>query len=82
MTTPALPLLLLAITFLFINTEMWQIASNLTVSRRACGWWSSLFAVLALGFLLVRLPRGGDRADDDGRRRGGLASCAPAGAPR
>ena len=62
MTTRALPLLLLAITFLFINTEMWQIASNLTVG--ALWLVVVLFAVLALGFLLVRLPEEVDRADD------------------
>lgn len=63
MTTRALPLLLLAITFLFINTEMWQVASSLTVA--ALWLVVVLFAALALGFLLVRLPEEVDRADDD-----------------
>ena len=63
MTTRALPMLLLAITFLFINTEVWQVASNLTV---AAMWLVVvLFATLAIGFLLVRLPEEVDRADDD-----------------
>lgn len=63
MTTRALPLLLLAITFLFINTEMWQVGGNLTVGSL---WLVVvLFATLAIGFLLVRLPEEVDRADDD-----------------
>jgi hypothetical protein len=62
MTTRALPLLLLFITFLFINTEVWQVASNLT----AGALWLTvvLFLVLAVGFLLVRLPEEVDRTDD------------------
>ena len=35
MATRALPLLLLFVTFLFINTEVWQVASNLTSA--CCG---------------------------------------------
>jgi hypothetical protein len=63
MTTRALPLLLLAITFLFINTEVWQVASNLSVASL---WLVvALFSALAIGFLLVRLPEEVDRADDD-----------------
>lgn len=63
MTTRALPLLLLAITFLFINTEMWQVGGNLTVPTL---WLVVLlFAGLAVAFLLVRLPEEVDRADDD-----------------
>jgi hypothetical protein len=63
MTTRALPLLLLAITFLFINTEMWQVGGNLTVGSL---WLVVvLFATLAVGFLMVRLPEEVDRADDD-----------------
>ena len=63
MTTRALPLLLLAITFLFINTEVWQVAANLSVASL---WLVvALFSALAVGFLLVRLPEEVDRADDD-----------------
>lgn len=49
LATRALPFLLLFITFLFINTEVWQVASSL--SRRLL--WSSVavFVVLAVGFL-------------------------------
>lgn len=63
MTTRALPLLLLFITFLFINTEVWQVGSNLS----AGALWLTvlLFVVLAVGFLLVRLPEEVDRTDDD-----------------
>lgn len=62
MTTRALPLLLLAITFLFINTEVWQVAANLSVASL---WLVvALFSALAIGFLLVRLPEEVDRADD------------------
>ncbi|MEP9364538.1 hypothetical protein ABLE68_16345 [Nocardioides sp. CN2-186] len=62
MTTRALPLLLLAITFLFINTEMWQVGGNLSVGTL---WLVVLlFALLAVGFLFVRLPEEVDRADD------------------
>ncbi len=62
MTTRALPLLLLAITFLFINTEMWQVGGNLSVGSL---WLVvALFSAIAIGFLLVRLPEEVDRVDD------------------
>ena len=62
-TTRALPLLLLFITFLFINTEVWQVASELTTGQL---WLAVLlFIVLAIAFLLVRLPEEVDRTDDD-----------------
>ncbi|VXB95730.1 hypothetical protein [Aeromicrobium sp. 9AM] len=52
--TRALPLLLLAVTFLFINAEVWQVAA--LMSRNVL--WSAVafFAVIATVFLLVRLP--------------------------
>lgn len=54
LVTRALPLLLLFITFLFINTEVWEVASSM---RRDVLWLAVLFfAVIALVFLLVRLP--------------------------
>jgi hypothetical protein len=73
MTTRALPLLLLFITFLFINTEVWQVASNLS----AGALWLTvlLFTVLAVGFLLVRLPEEVDRVDDDVDDRLLLEAC-------
>jgi len=52
--TRAMPLLLLFITFLFINTEVWQVASALP---RPVLWATvAFFVVLALLFLLARLP--------------------------
>ena len=52
--TRALPLLLLFITFLFINTEVWQVCSALD---RGLLWLTvMLFAAVAVVFLLVRLP--------------------------
>ncbi len=52
--TRALPLLLLFMTFLFINTEVWQVCSALD---RGLLWLTVLlFAAIAVVFLLVRLP--------------------------
>ena len=54
LVTRALPLLLLFTTFLFINTEVWQVASSLP---RPVLWTAVLlFAGVAVVFLLVRLP--------------------------
>jgi hypothetical protein len=54
LVTRALPLLLLFTTFLFINTEVWQVASSLP---RSILWTAVLlFAAVAVAFLLVRLP--------------------------
>ncbi len=73
-TTRALPLLLLFITFLFINTEVWQVASELTTGQL---WLAVLlFIVLAVAFLLVRLPEEVDRTDDDVDDRLLLKACA------
>jgi hypothetical protein len=52
--TRALPLLLLFITFLFINAEVWQVASGMPRGRLWIG--VVLFAGIAVAFLLVRLP--------------------------
>lgn len=63
MMSRALPLLLLFVTFLFINAEVWQVSSYLEASTL---WLVALlFALLAVGFLLVRLPEEVDRVDDD-----------------
>jgi hypothetical protein len=63
LVTRALPLLLLFVTFLFINTEVWQVASNLSVGVL---WLTVLlFVLLGIAFLLVRLPEEVDRTDDD-----------------
>ena len=52
--TRALPLLLLAVTFLFINAEVWQVAA--LMSRPVLWAAVGFFAVIAATFLLVRLP--------------------------
>jgi hypothetical protein len=62
MVTRALPLLLLFITFLFINAEVWQLSATLDGSVL---WLTLLlFGAIAVGFLLVRLPEEVDRVDD------------------
>lgn len=62
MVTRALPLLLLFVTFLFINAEVWQLSAELDGSVL---WLTVLlFAGIAVGFLLVRLPEEVDRVDD------------------
>ena len=54
LVTRALPMLLLFTTFLFINTEVWQVASSL--SRPVLWLAVAFFAALAVAFLLGRLP--------------------------
>jgi hypothetical protein len=62
LATRALPMLLLFITFLFINTEVWQVASGL---HGGVLWSAVLFFVLAaLGFLVPRLAQELDQVDD------------------
>jgi hypothetical protein len=54
LVTRALPMLLLFTTFLFINTEVWQVSSSLSTPVL---WLAvAFFGVLAVGFLLARLP--------------------------
>jgi hypothetical protein len=50
----ALPLLLLFITFLFVNTEVWQVAGNLD----GLAYWLvlALFFVIGASFVLSRVP--------------------------
>lgn len=61
--TRAMPLLLLAVTFLFINAEVWQVAA--LMSRHVL-WLSALFfAAIAVVFLLVRLPEEVRRVEAD-----------------
>ena len=62
MMSRALPLLLLFVTFLFINAEVWQVTSR----QDGGELWLAvlLFSVLAVAFLLVRLPEEVDRTDD------------------
>ncbi|MEI5673621.1 MULTISPECIES: hypothetical protein [unclassified Nocardioides] len=62
MMTRALPLLLVFVTFLFINAEVWQVSAYLDGGRL---WLVALlFGTLAGAFLLVRLPEEVDRTDD------------------
>lgn len=63
LATRALPMLLLFVTFLFINTEVWMIASALDGGVL----WGAvlLFAAVAVGFLVVRLIEEVDRLDDE-----------------
>lgn len=59
----ALPLLLVFVTFLFINAEAWQMTAELPIGLL----WLTVLLFVALGvvFLLVRLPEEVDKADDD-----------------
>lgn len=51
----ALPLLLLFVTFLFVNAEVWQVAAGLTGPFLAATL--GLFAVIGTVFLVTRVPR-------------------------
>jgi hypothetical protein len=70
----ALPLLLLFITFLFINTEVWEIASRLDGGVM----WAAilLFASIAVGFLLARLPEELEVFDKELTRERLVSACA------
>lgn len=61
LVTRALPLLLLFMTFLFINAEVWQVGASLDGGVL----WVAvlLFAAIAVGFLLTRLPEELDTVD-------------------
>ncbi len=54
LVTRALPLLLLFMTFLFINTEVWQVASDMSRTTLWGAVW--LFSFVGIAFLLTRLP--------------------------
>ncbi|MGH3360987.1 MAG: hypothetical protein ACRDOM_00880 [Nocardioides sp.] len=58
----ALPLLLVFVTFLFINAEAWEMTSSLPFARL----WLAVLLLFGLGvvFLMVRLPEEVDRTDD------------------
>jgi hypothetical protein len=58
----ALPLLLVFVTFLFINAEAWQMTANLSSSQLFLT--VLLFVGIGVVFLLVRLPEEVDRVDD------------------
>ncbi len=63
LVTRALPMLLLFTTFLFINTEVWQVSS--AMSRPVLWLAVAFFGVLAAGFLLARLPEEVAAVNDD-----------------
>ena len=73
LVTRALPLLLLFITFLFINAEVWQVSAALDGGVL----WVTvlLFAGVAVGFLLTRLPEELDSVDDEVDSRELLDAC-------
>ena len=54
LVTRALPLLLLFVTFLFINAEVWEVSA--TLDGRIMWLTVALFLTITVGFLLVRLP--------------------------
>jgi hypothetical protein len=54
LVTRALPLLLLFVTFLFINAEVWEVSARL--DGRVMWLTVALFLTITIGFLLVRLP--------------------------
>ncbi|WP_203231293.1 hypothetical protein [Nocardioides caldifontis] len=63
MVSRALPLLLIFVTFLFINAEVWQVAAHLDGGVL---WLTVLlFTAIGLGFFLTRLPEEVDRVDDE-----------------
>ncbi|MGZ5398891.1 MAG: hypothetical protein ACXWDM_02680 [Nocardioides sp.] len=80
LVTRALPLLLLFITFLFINAEVWQVAAGLDGSVM---WLTvALFTAITVAFLLVRLPEElqvFDDALDEDRVLSGLKGTPLAG---
>lgn len=74
LATRALPLLLLFVTFLFINAEVWQVSATLD---GAVLWVTAmLFALVAIAFLLVRLPEELDSADVEMSRERLREACA------
>lgn len=63
MASRALPLLLVFVTFLFVNAEAWEMTTNLPFGLL---WLTVLLMFcLAVLFLLVRLPEEVDRVDDE-----------------
>lgn len=74
LVTRALPLLLLFVTFLFINTEVWQVASSL---EDGVLWVAVLlFATVGVAFLLVKLPEELDMVDDQMTGNQLVTACA------
>jgi hypothetical protein len=74
LVTRALPLLLLFTTFLFINTEVWQVASALNRSLLWCT--VLLFSAVAVGFLLGQLPEEVRKVIEQVKESGPADACA------
>ena len=74
MVARALPLLLVFVTFLFINAEVWQVAA--TMDAGALWLTVLLFSVMGLGFFVVRLPEELDRVGAQLDRTRIEAACA------
>lgn len=73
LVTRALPLLLLFVTFLFINAEVWQVSATLDGGVM---WITVLtFTAMAVGFLLARLPEELDKVDDEVESGRLVAAC-------
>lgn len=71
--TRALPLLVLFVTFLFVNTEVWQVSAHLQLGDL---WLVVLlFFGLSVAFLLVRLPDEVDQADNGMDADSLIAAC-------
>jgi len=63
MASRALPLLLVFVTFLFVNAEAWEMTTNLPFGLL---WFTVLLMFgLAVLFLMTRLPEEVDRVDDE-----------------
>lgn len=73
LATRALPMLLLFITFLFINTEVWQVANAL--SPGVLGGSVLFFGLAAVFFLVSRLGEELDDVDDLDSTEAVVAAC-------
>ena len=74
LVTRALPLLLLFVTFFFINTEVWQVADALSPGVLAGS--VLFFGLAAVGFLVARLGEELDLVDDGVDPEEMVAGCA------
>lgn len=72
--TRALPLQLVLVAFLFINTEAWQVADGMSVGRLVV--LVAFFAVAALLFLITQIPRELHALDVDLGEPSVRSSCA------
>jgi hypothetical protein len=74
LATRALPLLLLVVTFLFVNTEVWQVAGTLAAPRL----WGviGLFALLGVVFVVTRIPEEIGRIEAATTRAEVVTACA------